>query len=253
MQRSIGAMKYRPMWLNHLFLDVVSSILFFLQQWRTSANTPSVAVSFWTSRIVFSAMYHFQSGLSEAISVIQETQQMIKWSHCSGRVSSLLLILMDWAIIQIRYLTWLSLRCAVHPPCSCQIPIVSAVHWQTPTPAFWAQRWTCWVGIWIVVASVTTDFSNQKMSHLCLGCQRRSMIEWWITNSRYSKAGLEVLNILSRVMQCSSSGEEGVLKVVEILCKVGRQGEYICGHEGVILIWWHHLGCYSARNQFPLH
>jgi len=41
-----------------------------------------------------------------------------------------------------------------------------------------------------------------------------------------------VLNISSRVMRCGSRGEEGVAKVVEIVNKVGRQGECIDGLGG---------------------
>ena len=39
-------------------------------------------------------------------------------------------------------------------------------------------------------------------------------------------------------------------KVLEIVCQVGHQGEYICGLGGVVLIWQHHLGSYSVWNQF---
>jgi len=53
------------------------------------------------------------------------------------------------------------------------------------------------------------------------------MIEWWISNARYSKQASGVLNISSRVMRCGSRDEEGVSKVLEIVSKVGRQGEYI--------------------------
>jgi len=55
------------------------------------------------------------------------------------------------------------------------------------------------------------------------------MIEWWISNACYSKQASGVLNISSRVMQCGSRGEEDVSKVLEIVTKVGRQGEDIYG------------------------
>jgi len=77
-----------------------------------------------------------------------------------------------------------------------------------------------------------TDFGNQKASHYILGSQRWSMIEWWISNGCYSKQASGVLNISSRVMRCGSRGEEGMSKVLEIVSKVGRQGEYIYGLGG---------------------
>jgi len=58
------------------------------------------------------------------------------------------------------------------------------------------------------------------------------MIEWWIWNACYPKQASGVLNTSSRVMQCSSRGKEGVLKVLEIVSKVGTQGEYIYGLGG---------------------
>jgi len=174
-------------------------------------------------------------------------------SHCSGPAPWLLLILMDWAISQRRSLTWLSLCCVVKPPFPRQIPIVTTANWLTPTPVFMAQMRTCRDGIWIVLASVKIDFSNQKASHYIIGSQQWSMIEWWISNASYTKQGLGVLNILWRMMQWGSRGEEGVLKVLEIVSKVGRQGKFIYGLGGVFLIWWHHLGCYSARNEFAQH
>jgi hypothetical protein len=78
--------------------------------------------------------------------------------------------------------------------------MVSAAHWLSPTPAFAAQKQTCWVGIWILLAYVTTDFDNQKAPHYVSGFQRRYMIEWWILNASYSKQASGVLNISSRVM-----------------------------------------------------
>jgi len=58
------------------------------------------------------------------------------------------------------------------------------------------------------------------------------MIEWWILNASYSRQASGVLNISSRVMRCGSRVEEGVSKVLEIVSKVGRQGEYIYGLGG---------------------
>ena len=58
------------------------------------------------------------------------------------------------------------------------------------------------------------------------------MIEWRISNACYSKQASGVSNISSRVMRCGSRGEEGVSKVLEIVSKVGRQGEYIYGLGG---------------------
>jgi len=79
-----------------------------------------------------------------------------------------------------------------------------------------------------------TDFGNQKASHYIVGSQQWSMIEWWISNHYYSKQVLGVLNISSRVMRCGSRGQEGVSKVLEIVCNVGRQGEIYMGLEGFL-------------------
>jgi len=117
-------------------------------------------------------------------------------------------------------------------PLSCQILMCSAAHWLTPTPAFSAQTQTWRVGIWIVSASTTTDFCNQKASHYILGSQRWSTIEWWISNACYSKQELGVLNVWLRVMLFGRRDEDGVLKVLVIVSKVGGQGEYIYGLGG---------------------
>ena len=58
------------------------------------------------------------------------------------------------------------------------------------------------------------------------------MIEWWISNGCYSEQASGMLNISSWVMRCGSRGEEGVSKVLEIVSKVGTQGEYIYGLGG---------------------
>jgi len=110
--------------------------------------------------------------------------------------------------------------------------MVSAAHWLTPTLGFSAQTQTCSVIIWIVLESVTTDFGNQKASHYMLGSQRWSMSEWWISNACYCEQLSGGLNISSRVMRYGRSGEEGVLKVLEIVSNVGRQGKYIYGLGG---------------------
>jgi len=177
-------------------------------------------------------MYRFQSGLLDSRSLIQVTQQSVRRSHCSGPAPCLLVMLMDWAISQMRSLTLLSIRCVVKPPLSCQMAMVSAAHWLTPTLAFSAKTWTCRVGIWSESASATTDFGNQKASHCTPGSQRWSMIELWISNACYSKQASGVLPILSSVMRFSSRGEKGVLKVLEIVSKVGRQAECIYGLGG---------------------
>jgi len=126
----------------------------------------------------------------------------------------------------------LSVRCVVKPPISYQVHTVSAADWLAPTQAFSVQTRTCRVGIWIVLASVMTDFANQKALHHVLGSQRWSMIEWWISNACYHNAGLGVLNKSSSVIQCGSRGEEGVSNILEIVSKAGMQGEYIYGLEG---------------------
>jgi hypothetical protein len=44
-----------------------------------------------------------------------------------------------------------------------------------------------------------------------------------------------------------------VLKVLENVSKVGRQGKYEYGLGGVFFIQWHHLGCDSASINFSYH
>ena len=142
------------------------------------------------------------------------------------------MMLMDRAISQARSLTLIYIGCVVKPPLSCQTPMVSAVHWLSPTLAISGQTRTCWVGIWNVLASATPDFGKQKVSQWISAPQRGSIIEWWISNAYYSKEALGLLNISSKVRWRSSSGDKGVLKVLEIVSKVGRQGEYIYGLGG---------------------
>jgi len=156
-------------------------------------------------------------------SLIRVTERSIWRAHYSGPVPCLLVTLMDCAISQTRSLNSLSISCVVKPPLSCQITIVSPAHWLTPIPAFSNQTQTWRVGIWIVLASGMTDSGNQQTSHYILGSQLCSMIQWWISNACYSKQASGVLNILTRVMQCTSRGEVGVPKVLEIVSKVGRQ------------------------------
>jgi len=171
--------------------------------------------------------------------------RVMRWSirrfHCSWPAPCLLMMVMDWAIAQTPSLTLLSIRWVVKAPLSCQIPMVSDAHWLSPTPAFSAQMQTCRVGIWIVLASATTDFGNQRASHYIVGSQQLSMIEWWISNAGYSKQVSGMLNISSRVMRSGSRGDEGVSKVLEIVSKVGRQGEYM-----------YRLGGFSWSSDFIL-
>jgi len=161
-------------------------------------------------------------------------QRSIRWSYFLGLAPCLLMMLMDWVICQMCSLTVLPIRCVVKPPLSCQSLMVSAALWLTPTPAFMAQTRTRTVGICIVLASVTTDFCNQKASHCILGCQWWSVIDWWISNDYYSKRASGLLNISSRVKQCGSRGQESVSNVLEIVSEVGRQGEYISGLGGYL-------------------
>ena len=206
-KRSIGVMKSIPTWTNFLFLVGVSGILFFIQRRPTSEYSASAALSFWPSRIVLSAMYRFQSCHLDTRSLMQVMQQSIRQSHCSALAPCLLLMLMDWAISQTHSLTLLCFHRVVKPPFSCQIPMVSAAYRLTPTPAFTAQRQTCWVRIWIVLPSATTDFGNQKALHYNFGSQWWSMIQWWVSNARYIKQASGVLNISSRVLWCGIRGE----------------------------------------------
>jgi len=67
-----------------------------------------------------------------------------------------------------------------------------------------------------------TDFGNQLALQYISGSEWWPMIEGWISNTCYSKKVSGILNISSRVMGCSSRGEEGVSKILEITSKVGR-------------------------------
>jgi len=73
-------------------------------------------------------------------------------------------------------LTLLSIHGVVQPPFYCLVPMVSTAHWLTPTPAFLAHTVTFRVSIWIVLPSATTDFNNQKASHIILGFE-----QWWMS------------------------------------------------------------------------
>jgi hypothetical protein len=77
-----------------------------------------------------------------------------------------------------------------------------------------------------------TDFGIQKALHEILRSQRWAMIELWISNACYSKQESGVLNIMSRVLRCSSRGGQGVSKGLETVIEVGRQGKYMYGHGG---------------------
>jgi len=164
-KRSIRAMKYIPTCMSFLFLVGRSSTLLIIQRSPTSTNSSSATLSFRPSWLVLSAMYCFQTGLLDSSALIWVMQRSIRRSHRSGPAPCLLMILMEYAISQTRSLTLLSIRCVVKPPLSCQIPMVSAAHWLTPTPAFPAQMRTWRVGILIVFASTPTDFGNQQASH----------------------------------------------------------------------------------------
>jgi len=232
-RRSIEVMKYIPTCTTFHVLVRVYSNLFLQPQMPTSNNLSSAASSFWPCRILLSAMYHFQTGHLDARSLIWVIHWWIRRSHCSGLVTWLLMLPMDWAISHTRSLTLLSVCCCVKPPFSCQHRMVSAAHWLTPTPAFLAQMQTFCVGIQIVLAAATTGFGNYRASHYILGSQLWSVIEWSISHACWSKQASGVLNISSSAMQYGSKGEEGVSMVLEIVCRVGRQGEYIYGLGGV--------------------
>jgi len=231
-KRSIGALKHIPMCTSFLFLVGVSSSQLICQRRPTSGIPSSAAFSCRPSRFVLSAMYHVQSALSQSRLLIGITQQSIRRSHCLELVPCLLTMLMDWAISQTHSRSLLSIRCVVKPPLFCQIPMVSGAHWPTPILAFSAQIRTCTVGIWIGFASAMTGFGNQKASHLVWGSQRWPMIQWWISNSGYSKQASGDLNISSRVMRWGSRGEDSVSMVLEIVSNVGRQGRYMNGFGG---------------------
>jgi len=205
--RTIWAMKYISTWLNFLFSVVVSCIPFFLEHMRTSANCSSATLSSWPSRTVSLAIYLFQSGLSDARSLIWVVQPSIMKSHCSRLGPTLFLMVRDWAISQTCSLNWLSFHSVVEPPFSYHILMVSAGYWLTPIPAFPAQRRTCWLGIWIELPSAMIDFNNRKASQQIWHSQPWWMIEWWILNAHYSTQASGVLNSLSWVMRCSCSGE----------------------------------------------
>jgi hypothetical protein len=74
---------------------------------------------------------------------------------------------------------------------------------------------------------VMTDFSNQKPPHYICRSQQWSMIEWRIWNASFYKQALGVLNILSQGMRCGTGVDDGVSNALEILSKVGRNGEYM--------------------------
>ena len=177
-KRGIGAMKFIPTGISFLFSFTVSSSLFLLCQKPTSMNLSSAALSFWPLRLILTAMYYFLSGLSLCRSVNPVKQRSSRRSHCSKPAPCLLKITTDSAISQTRSLTVLCIHCVVKTPLYCQIPMVSAAHKLTLTLAFTAQTWTCRVGIWIVFASGTTDFGNQKTWHDISGSQWWSRIAW---------------------------------------------------------------------------
>jgi len=135
----------------------------------------------------------------------------------------------------------------------CRHPMVCFTYWQTGMPAFVAQIRTWRFRICIVLSSVMSRFGNQKVLRYNWCFQMLSLIEHWTSNSHESKQLSGALIVSSMVMRCSSRGEESVLKVLEIVSKVGRQGKYEYGLGGVFFIQWHHLVCDSARIQFEYH
>jgi hypothetical protein len=142
------------------------------------------------------------------------------------------MMLMDWAITQMRSFNLLSIHSVVMPFLSCHIPMVTAAHWQTPTLAFSAQVRTSRVSISIVLVSVMTDFRNQKASDNIVGYQQWPLITWLMSNAYFSKQASRLFNTSSRVIRCGNRGEEGVFKVLEILSTMGRQGKYKNGPGG---------------------
>jgi len=217
----IRVMKYIPMWKNFLCLFPVLSILFFLLPWPISLTLPSFAISFPLPRIISTAHYPFRSGLMCSWWLIPP-QESLSRSYGLVLAPCFLLMLMDRAISQMHSLTKLSVQCIVKQPFCCWIPKVSATHWPTATQPFMTQRQPWWVSIWIVLASATTDFCNQKASHYIVGSQCWSMIKWGMSNASYSEHESGELNISSKVMRYCSRGESGVSKVLVIIRMVGR-------------------------------
>jgi len=124
-------------------------------------------------------MYHVQSGLLDARSLIPVTQQSIRRSHCSGPLRCFLTMLMDWAIYQMRSLTLSSLHCAVKPPLSCQIPMVSAAHCLTPAPAFSAQMRTfSW---YMDCISICDDWFRQPEG-ITFHCRFSTVVNDWVVD-----------------------------------------------------------------------
>ena len=177
-KRSIGVLKCILRCTSSRFLVAVLSSLLILPPRPTSSSSSSAAMSFGPLRLVLSAIYHYQSSLLDAGTLIWAMQQSIRGSNFTGPGPCFLTTLMGWAISQTHSLTSVSIRCVVKLPSSIHIPRVSAAHWLTPTLTFSAQTWTCQVWIWIELASVTTVFGNQNASHHILGSQWWSMIEW---------------------------------------------------------------------------
>jgi len=242
-------MKYLSTQKNFFFLVGVSSILFLLQWKPTSGNLSTAGYSIWPCTMALSAMINFQCRHFDTRSPIQTTIQSIRRSHSSGQVPRLRLLLRDWGIAQTYSICLFSFPRVVKQLFCGKFPIVSAADRMSPILVCSALRQTCWVCIWIELASVTTDFGTHESSHYIVSSQWWSTIQWWISDYQYSKQSSGVLNKLSRVMWYGISGLKGLSKVLEYVTKVWRQGKYICGLGGVILIRWHYLGPYSARTQ----
>jgi len=211
-KRTIGAMKYIPTCPRFCLSVAVLLIWFILQRRPTSANLSCAAFGFSPSRLVISARYRFPSGLVDARSLIRVTQRLIKRSHCFRLAPCLWLMLMDRAISLKRSLTSLSCHCVVKPACFCQIHIVSAAHWLTPTLAFSAQMQTCTVSIWIILASATTDLHQQDIyrsgSHMQTSQTLRSTSPVLLSTSRCSQAPLELSKVLSDSARAFSGAPE---------------------------------------------
>jgi len=149
---TIGATQYIPTWTNFHFLVGILSILFIIQQWSTSPNSSSAALSFGPFRLVLSAQYHRQSSLLVARSRIRVMQWSIRGSHSSRPAPCMLLILMDWAISQTCSLSSLSFRCVVKPPFSCQI--------------LWANSLTVHIEVNVIDdrADISLELTNPRVS-----------------------------------------------------------------------------------------
>jgi hypothetical protein len=112
-KRMIGVMKYIRMCTSlHFFIEVSLSLLFYCHR-PTSANSSGAALSFWTLRFVFSAMYRIPNRLVDPRSWSVEMQRSIRRSNCSWPACYMCIMLIDWAKSQMPSLTLLSIGCVV--------------------------------------------------------------------------------------------------------------------------------------------